>query len=123
MDGLILYIMFAHWLADFVCQTSWMANNKSKNVFALFSHAAVYTGVLLYMLLMLAVHIDQQECIECILKFGLLNGFAHFCIDGVTAPINKYLWSKNWTHKFFCMIGFDQFIHFVFLYVTMKMYL
>ena len=44
--GFILYIMFLHWLADFVFQTDEMAKNKSTSWKWLFAHIAMYTSVL-----------------------------------------------------------------------------
>lgn len=121
MEHLIIYIMLAHWLADFVCQTSWMATNKSKNWLALASHVGVYSLVLMYMTLMMSLHYESAPV--DVLKFGFINGFCHFWVDAVTSRITKYLWTKGDVHNFFVIIGFDQFIHFAILYGTMRVYL
>jgi len=35
---MIYIIILAHWIADFICQTNWMAQNKSKSYKALSLH-------------------------------------------------------------------------------------
>ena len=52
--------MFSHWVADFLCQTSWMAENKGKNFLALLSHGFVYTGMLAYMVMMLGGRMGME---------------------------------------------------------------
>jgi len=100
---LVIRVLFAHWIADFVAQTDWMAKNKSKNNKALFVHVAMYTGVL------------------CLIMTGhnplisLFNGITHFFIDYVTSRMSSKLWAKGEVHNFFVVIGFDQFLHAVIL--------
>lgn len=36
------YILFIHYLGDFVFQNTWMATNKSKNLLALSTHVLIY---------------------------------------------------------------------------------
>lgn len=38
-----IWILFCHYIADFVFQSHWMASNKSKNNVALTIHVSVYT--------------------------------------------------------------------------------
>ena len=38
----VLYILFLHFIADFLIQTSWQATNKSKSLVALTKHIATY---------------------------------------------------------------------------------
>ena len=113
--------MFSHWVADFLCQTTWMSENKSKNFLALLSHGIVYTGMLTYMIASLGLRMDLNP--TNLLVYGGLNGVAHVCVDGVSSRITSYFWRKKNVHSFFCVIGLDQFIHFVILYTTMSVYL
>ena len=42
----IVLILAVHWLADFVGQSDWMAQNKSKRLWPLLAHVLVYTAIL-----------------------------------------------------------------------------
>jgi len=44
---LMYWILFIHWVADFLCQTDKMAINKSKDWCALVDHSMVYGFVLM----------------------------------------------------------------------------
>jgi hypothetical protein len=123
MLKLLIFIMFVHWLADFVCQPSKMAQNKSKNILVLAGHAVVYGAVLLYSMLFLSLRYEAIAGLEQILQFGLINMVLHFITDGITSQFTRRLWEKQYVHGFFTMIGFDQFIHFTTLAITAKMFL
>jgi len=69
---MILWLMFAHWVADFVCQTDKMALNKSKSLRALTSHSLAYAAI---------VYILAP------VSFPMLF-FSHLLIDGVTSKVN-----------------------------------
>ena len=92
---LLTIVLCTHFVADFMLQTSWMALNKSSKWQALFAHIGLYS--------------------LCLLPFGWLfaavNGGAHLITDAVTSRITKYLWSRQRTHEFFVVIGFDQLLH------------
>lgn len=91
--------MFAHWVADFVCQSDWMAQNKSKSNQALTIHCNVYSLVIGLM--------------TWNFLFGLAVGLIHYPVDYITSRINSKLWAEKKVHWFFVSVGFDQFIHFV----------
>ncbi len=96
---LIIYLLFCHWLADFVLQSHHQATNKSKSNKVLAFHCYIYGGTLGIMTLNPL--------------FGLFNGLIHFPVDYVTSRVNARLWEKKDIHNFFVSIGFDQLIHFV----------
>jgi hypothetical protein len=99
-----VWILFSHWVADFVCQSDWMAQNKSKNFSALVAHIAVYSGVLAIMTMNG--------------PFAALNGLIHLVIDFFTSRIAGKLWADKKVHYFFVVIGFDQFLHTAILLLT-----
>src|SRR3954468_4200259 len=105
----VLWMLFSHWVADFVCQSDWMAVNKSRDIEALMLHASVYTFVL--------------GCLNIHLSFLFLviTFVAHFFTDGVTSRIASYLWEKEKRHWFFVTIGFDQLLHYAQLLITYKL--
>lgn len=106
---LILYILFLHWLADFVCQSDWMAQNKSKAMWPLVVHIAVYTWILMFGLMSMTG----------IFEYALLNGLIHLGVDFVTSRINSKLWQAGKVHWFFVSVGLDQLIHTATLLLTM----
>lgn len=96
---IIIWLLFAHWVADFVCQSDWMAQNKSKNTGALVIHCMVY-GLVMGIMTLNPV-------------FGYFCLFTHLPVDAITSRINSRLWADKKVHWFFVSVGFDQFIHFV----------
>lgn len=101
----IILALLIHWIADFICQTDYMARNKSTSVKALSLHILVYT------LIMSTLGI----------KFAIINGMIHFVVDFITSRITKKLWAKQDVHNFFVVIGLDQFIHATTLIMTIRM--
>lgn len=100
----IVWILFAHWVADFVCQNDMMALNKSKSNKWLGIHCIVYTFILLIMTLNPL--------------FAIANGVMHFVIDYETSRLNSKLWKEEKVHYFFVSVGFDQFLHVALLLFT-----
>lgn len=102
---MIYLVLFVHWIADFVLQTSKQATNKSSSNYWLGMHILTYTACM------------------CVFgfKFALINGGIHFFVDYVTSRLGKYFREKNQTHNFFAVIGFDQFVHTAVLIYTMDM--
>lgn len=130
---LILQILFVHWISDFVLQSSWMATNKSKNWLALGSHVLVYTASMGVLILLSGVIVAAAfsniigGAIMIItplafVKWIVLNGVLHFITDAVTSRITARLWKKNDMHNFFVVVGFDQFIHYSCLIITLLMF-
>ena len=102
----VLLILLAHWFADFVCQSDWMAQNKSKRVWPLIAHISVYTLVLT----------------PLSWKWALVNGLAHMAVDAVTSRVNSKLWAAKQVHWFFVSVGFDQLVHTVTLIATYSVF-
>ena len=102
-----LGLLITHYIADFVCQSHWMASNKSKDNLALLSHVVVYSIVLLAVSLILFMSMPTH----LIMLFVLLNGVLHFFTDYVTSRVTSKLYAKQAWHNFFVVIGLDQLIH------------
>lgn len=108
--GWILAVIIAHWMADFVAQTSEMATRKSSSWFWLTFHVVTYMVTLGLALLILWGHVN--------LFWILLNGLLHWLTDSVTSRITSRLWQQGRHREFFVVVGLDQVIHYVCLFVT-----
>ena len=109
----IIYVLLvAHFLGDFVCQTDWMALNKSKSWLALAYHVGVY-GIVLALFVIAIIDTAPMPTL-----FVAVNQAVHFVQDAITSRINARLWQTNQRHWFFVGIGADQLLHYVTLFVT-----
>lgn len=108
-----LWLLAAHWVADFVLQTHWQASNKSKNNVALSRHVLVYTAILGLASFPLMVGNIAW------LPFVVGNGALHFATDYFTSRWSSKLYAKQDWHNFFVVIGLDQLIHQTTLAVTL----
>lgn len=110
----ILIILFAHFVADFVMQTDQMAINKSKSNWWLAIHVGAYS----LSMLILTAWLDAWS--PQIIMWVATNGFLHFITDYFTSRMNSKLYQNNMRHWFFVGIGADQFIHYACLLLTFQ---
>lgn len=109
MIWLILWILVAHWIADFILQSDRMALGKSKGIGWLSVHAVIYS---IAMILMVGT---------CIPMWGwIILALSHFIIDGLTSRVCSYMWEKEMRHWFFVVIGLDQLLHYAVLLSIME---
>lgn len=114
--SLVLAILFNHWVADFICQTDEMAQNKSKSNKWLTIHVLAYSAVIFFFF----VFITEPWLA---LVYALGNGILHWCTDYVTSRFNAKMWAEKKVHWFFVGVGFDQFIHYTCLLLSAKLLL
>lgn len=113
-EFLLLYFLFVHWIADFVSQTSWMAENKWKDNDALFTHTLVYT--LVWGIALLFINLSPLVLVFCVITF-----LAHTITDGITSQFTHKCSVRKDYHNMFVIIGFDQILHYVQIYLTYKL--
>ncbi len=102
MNNLLLLI-WVHFIADFIFQTSKQALNKSTSNYWLGQHILVYT-----------------ICLTPFgWKFALVNGLLHFLVDWISSRLSSYFYKQNKRHIFFIVIGADQALHMTCLVLTM----
>jgi len=111
---LIIVLLLTHWYGDFFLQTDWMALNKSINNDALAAHVGVYTLILFLGIFLFRLGGDPSN----ILLFAIVNGVIHFDVDFLTSRWSSYLYKKGDRHNFFVVVGLDQTIHFLTLFIT-----
>jgi hypothetical protein len=99
-----LSLLAMHFVADFIFQSRWMAENKSNKWRALSFHCVIYSVFFLWWGP----------------AFAALTFVGHFVVDGVSSRITSYFWHKGERHKFFVVIGADQLVHAVVLAETLR---
>jgi len=111
---ILLGILFLHWIGDGVLQTDKMAKGKSSNWEDLLDHTVMYSfvffiGSMIYFAFTMTY---------AIAFFSIITFFFHTATDYVTSRINSKLWKDGKVHNFFVSVLFDQFLHFVQLFLT-----
>ena len=106
----ILSILGIHWFADFVLQTDKQAKNKSNNWNDLLSHITTYS---LVWIIPAIIMLGYNGAI-----FVIVTLVAHTITDYFTSRLNSKLWVQGKTHNFFVSIGFDQYLHYIQLFLT-----
>ena len=103
IDVMVLsYLIVAHCIMDFFCQTDWMAKNKSKKFEALSIHVAVYSIPFFYFGF----------------KYGIINMVLHALIDAITSRITGKFYKEDKMSYFWATIGVDQAPHMLCLVYT-----
>jgi hypothetical protein len=109
--SVVLFILFVHFVGDFVAQTNSMATRKSKSFKWLSVHVLVYA-------------IITAICWDLFLGVGdaalcfVMTFLSHLIIDFITSKITRYYFNRKEYHKFFMIVGIDQFAHFTTLFLT-----
>ena len=113
----LVALLAVHWVADFLCQTRWMAENKSKRIDALSAHVGTYSAILA--LAALALFGPSVA----VIWFILANAALHFATDFVTSRMTTALWESKNVHGFFAVIGLDQLLHQIALAATLVIFI
>jgi hypothetical protein len=127
--GVVISVLFIHWVADFVFQTDEQAKGKSCDNWMLTKHVLTYTLTFLIagaLFCSYSNHILHKGASDFGLspKIGLflpITFIAHWITDYFTSRLNSKLYKSGRTHKFFVSIGFDQFLHFFQLLLTFQL--
>lgn len=122
-----LFMIYNHWLADFLLQTEDMATKKSTSNYWLTRHVLAYTiGMIPSMILTWVI----SGSFIAAISWWILNSVLHFFTDYGTSRwtsklyANKQFYSPNKYLKFlnfpafFSVIGFDQCIHYTCLFIS-----
>ncbi len=142
-------LLAAHFVADFVAQSDWIATNKSKMWDALAIHCGIYAAIVAVVMNWVFFIGEGTLGSTTLAQWFILTFVTHFVTDAVTSRITARLWFFKredgiWTqaeytfpkhgrtlvnpfapiegvrHWFFVMIGFDQLIHAVTLAATFQ---
>ena len=91
----VVFLVWIHFVADFILQSDAMAKNKSTDSRWLLLHVCVYSLPFLYFGIV----------------FAVVNGILHFATDYVSSRAASHMWAKDERHWFFVVIGADQALH------------
>jgi hypothetical protein len=122
MIWMILYILFWHWVADFVAQTREMAEKKSTSIKWLTKHILAYGNHMLFgslPILALGAFFGKNWALIIII-YVTVNMALHWITDYFTSKWTSRAWVEKKIKKFFTIIGLDQFIHVACLLLTYK---
>ena len=111
-EQLFLFILLIHFLADFGLQTHDQATQKSSNWLMLFYHVGVYSLIWL-----MASWFWFDELYLALLFAGITFAL-HYVTDAVTSRISKPFFDKGDFHNGFVVVGFDQILHYIQLWLT-----
>jgi len=123
----IAAILFIHWIADFILQTHWQASNKSKRWDALLMHTGSYSIasmilIMCFYFIPVLKEFDPVNSIIVLFLLGFLYGLSafifHTITDYFTSRWTSKLYAKGDFHNFFVVIGFDQLLHYLQLFIT-----
>jgi hypothetical protein len=104
----IVVLLWAHFIGDFILQSDYHAVNKSKSNLALFEHVLFYSLPLTLAGFLIPVSVS----------WIIANAAMHAAVDYVTSRMTSRLWQQGKRHWFFVTIGADQSLHFTCMFVS-----
>lgn len=107
----IVTILLVHYFADFICQTSWQALNKSSSNEALVGHTSVYSAIWVVPAIILFTPVMAAV-------FVIATFWCHTITDYLTSRWVKKSFTKQDWHNGFAKVGFDQILHYAQLFAT-----
>lgn len=118
-DIALVSMFIIHWFADFVCQTRKQAEGKSSSWSCLLEHTATYS--LIWMIVVFIVGIAFASLSSKILLFPIITFVFHTATDYFTSKATAIAYLKESKKEFWCIVGFDQMLHYIQLYFTYKL--
>jgi hypothetical protein len=111
----LIYLFFAHFLADYGLQFSFIAKNKASNFWALLLHVLLYIG-----LMALALY-PLSHSLGWFYYFCGFNFILHLLVDFHTSKLIELFMNINRGRACWLMLGFDQFLHAACLFSSIGM--
>jgi hypothetical protein len=108
----ILWLIFSHWIADFICQDEKWALSKKDNIIMLLKHTITYSSVMILLFVFMLPLLS-------LLYFWIGLFITHTVIDYFTSKIvgkrfkDGYLGGSIPNLGAFSMIGLDQVLHYI----------
>lgn len=121
---LIFWILTTHWIADFIAQPREVAEQKGNSFSSLTIHTMFYSVLFLLSMGVYAgavLHMKADPVVGLAVLFGLITFIFHTITDYYTSKLSTYLWEAGQKQDFFVLLGLDQLLHFVQLFLTYQL--
>ena len=119
-EWIVLYVLTAHFIADFVFQKTKTGLLKSKDNVILLSHVITYVVILaILMVPVLGLHGWGQGAG----LYALVNGVLHFPTDFISSRLSSKYYKEGRLYAFWKVIGLDQLAHYAGLFLTLPYFL
>lgn len=105
-----IWILWSHYIADFILQRRVDAENKWHSIKHLGIHIFTYWIAMTFMLYIWFGAIAMP--------LVLINVLLHLIIDFITSKISHSFYERGEIKAFWDTIGFDQLLHVMILYIT-----
>lgn len=115
LEFILMYILLIHFLADFALQTYQQAVNKSTDVVQLAYHCLVYSFIWGLAIMTFPIKDFNVWLLFVVYTFG-----THYITDYWTSRLGKPYWDAKDLHNGFVIVGMDQIIHYVTIYISFK---
>lgn len=110
--SVIIFIVIAHFVGDFLLQSDMIALNKRKDSIILIEHSLLYTLPFLGIFYFLSIHP----------VWLIINTLLHFIVDFYSSRLTSKLFEQK-RHWFFVTIGASQAIHLIMLFSTLMLFI
>ena len=101
----VMIFLVIHYIADFLMQHPWIANNKSKRSLPLLAHVFIHGALIGTGSFFLYGYSASLTA------FILINTVSHGVVDYNTSRISSRLFKEEKYYKFFNILGIDQLTH------------
>jgi hypothetical protein len=112
MIWVFLFIIFVHWVSDFVLQSHHMSTRKSSSNYYLTMHVIVYSFSTIFAWALVfplcGIHLTSEPVWIAFLAIFT----THWITDYFTSRRTSKLYKEEKYHDFFVVIGFDQVLHY-----------
>ena len=109
---LIPWIVIIHYIADFLLQTNWQAQNKSKDIIPLLDHTFFYS------ITIVVLSFPYVYEVKSVIYLFVITFLCHTITDYFTSRWSTKYFSKGKTREGFRVVGFDQLLHYLQLFLT-----
>ncbi len=116
MAEVFIYLFIGHLVGDWIVQTSWMANEKSKNLAALLAHALSYS-----VFIFIALYLAGVSLVTNLWATLFLGVVTHAFLDNRRFEVWWIRKIKKFTEKempIWLLLGVDQSFHLLLILIV-----